>query len=249
MGPREDNNRNVPARNTEMYNPSPDELNNPEIEPVCRKYAELRYRLLSYNYTLAWEARQTGLPMMRAMWIHYPGDINALGKGDQYLWGRDMLIAPVYEPGARQRVVYLPEGKWYDWFTNNLIGGGRDYTRQVDLETMPIFVRAGAIIPIDPLRQYVSEEVEDDLTFRIYTGADGDYTLYEDDGISNDYLEGKGYNIIIFRWNDASRTFEIDPSVLGMNGNMQRTFKVLTVPDGKTYEFLFDGKSITRVLD
>ena len=249
MGPREDNNRNVPARNTEMYNPSPDELNNPEIEPVCRKYAELRYRLLSYNYTLAWEARQTGLPMMRAMWIHYPGEINALGKGDQYLWGRDMLIAPVYEPGARQRVVYLPEGKWYDWFTNNLIGGGRDYTRQVDLETMPIFVRAGAIIPIDPLRQYVSEEVEDDLTFRIYTGADGDYTLYEDDGISNDYLEGKGYNIIIFRWNDASRTFEIDPSVLGMNGNMQRTFKVLTVPDGKTYEFLFDGKSITRVLD
>lgn len=249
MGPREDNNRNVPARNTEMYNPSPKELNNPAIEPVCRKYAELRYRLLSYNYTLAWEARQTGLPMMRAMWIHYPGDVNALGKGDQYLWGRDMLIAPVYKPGARQRVVYLPEGRWYDWFTNTLIEGGSDYTRQVDLETMPIFVRAGSVIPIDPLRQYVSEEVEEDLTFRIYTGADGDYTLYEDDGISNDYLRDTGYNIIRMLWDDASRTFKIDPSVLKMNGNAQRTFKVTTIPDGKTYEILFDGNPVKRVLD
>ena len=171
-------------------------LNNPAIEPVCRKYAELRYQLLSYNYTLAWEARETGLPMMRAMWIHYPGDRKALGKGDQYLWGRDLLIAPVYRPGARTRTVYLPEGNWYDWFTNTLISGGSDYTRQVDLETMPIFVRAGSIIPVDPVRQYVSEEVEDDLTFRIYTGADGEYTLYEDDSISNDYLRDKGYNTI-----------------------------------------------------
>ncbi|MHC1730510.1 MAG: TIM-barrel domain-containing protein [Bacteroidales bacterium] len=249
MGPREDNNRNVPARDTEMFNPSPKELNNPAIEPVCKKYAELRYQLLSYNYTLAWEARQTGLPMMRAMWIHYPGDMKALGKGDQYLWGRDMLIAPVYMPGARQRVVYLPEGKWYDWFTNTLIEGGRDYTRSVDLETMPIFVRAGSVIPMDPLRQYVSEEVEEDLTFRIYTGADGEYTLYEDDGISNDYLRDTGYNIIRLQWDDASRTFTVDPSAMKMNGNAQQTFKVITLPDGKTYEFLFDGKPVKQVLD
>ena len=249
MGPREDNNRNVPARNTEMYNPSPGELNNPAIEPVCRKYAELRYQLLSYNYTLAWEARQTGLPMMRAMWIHYPGDMTALGKGDQYLWGRDMLIAPVYQPGARQRVVYLPEGRWYDWFTNTLIEGGGDYTRQVDLETMPIFVRAGSVIPIDPARQFVSEKVEDDLTFRIYTGADGEYTLYEDDGISNDYLRDKGYNLIRLQWDDASRTLKIDPSVMKLTGNTQRTFKVLTIPDGKAYEIQFDGNPVKQVLD
>ena len=249
MGPREDNNRNVPARNTEMYNPSPDELNNPAIEPVCRKYAELRYRLLSYNYTLAWEARETGLPMMRAMWIHYPGDLKGLGKGDQYLWGRDMLVAPVYQPGARERTVYLPEGIWYDWFTDAPVEGGRDYTRPVDLETMPIFVRAGAIIPTDPLRQYVTEEVEEDLTFRIYTGADGDYTLYEDDGISNDYLRGKGYNVIRLHWDDASGTLEIDPSVMKLNGNKERTFRVVTIPDGKTCEFRFDGNPVRQVLD
>ncbi|HCM60309.1 MAG TPA: hypothetical protein DIS74_08065 [Bacteroidales bacterium] len=249
MGPREDNNRNVPARNTEMYNPSPQELNNPAIEPVCRKYAELRYQLLSYNYTLAWEARETGLPMMRAMWIHYPGDRKALGKGDQYLWGRDLLIAPVYRPGARTRTVYLPEGNWYDWFTNTLISGGSDYTRQVDLETMPIFVRAGSIIPVDPVRQYVSEEVEDDLTFRIYTGADGEYILYEDDGISNEYLRDKGYNLIRLLWDNASGTLKIDPSVMKLTGNTPRTFKVTTIPDGKVYEIEFDGKSVTRKLE
>jgi alpha-glucosidase/alpha-D-xyloside xylohydrolase len=248
MGPREDNNRNTPARNTEMYNPSPNELNNPEIEPVCRKYAQLRYMLLSYNYTMAWEARETGLPMMRAMWIHYPDDVNALCRGDQYLWGRDMLIAPVYEPGATSRTVYLPEGRWYDWFDNTLIDGGRDYTREVDLETMPIFVRAGAIIPVDPLRQYVSEKVNGDLTFRIYTGADGDYTLYEDDGISNDYLKGTGYNVIRLTWDDASASFSIDPLELGMSRELPRMFKVITIPDGKTFEIRFEGRVVRQVL-
>ena len=249
MGPREDNNRNIPARNTEMYNPSPAELNNPAIEPVCRKYAELRYQLLSYNYTLAWEARETGLPMMRAMWIHYPEDLKALGMGDQYLWGRDMLIAPVYEPGATERTVYLPEGRWYDWFDGTVIEGGREYAREVDLGTMPIFVRAGSIIPIDPPRQYVSEQVEGDLTFRIYTGADGEYTLYEDDGISNDYLRGKGYNIIRFIWDDDTRTFTADPEKLGMNNDTTRTFKAITIPDGKSYELVFDGKKLVTIFD
>lgn len=249
MGPREDNNRNIPARNTDMYNPSPAELNNPAIEPVCRKYAELRYQLLSYNYTLAWVARETGLPMMRAMWIHYPEDLNALGRGDQYLWGRDMLIAPVYEPGATERKLYLPEGRWYEWFSNKLTEGGRDYSTPVDLETMPVFVRAGSIIPMDPPRQYVSEPVEGDLTFRIYTGANGGYTLYEDDGISNEYLKNRGYNIIKLTWDDESKTFTIDPSVLGMNGDTTRTFKAITLPDGRSYELVFNGKRLETVLD
>jgi alpha-glucosidase/alpha-D-xyloside xylohydrolase len=250
MGPREDNNRNIPAKNTELYNPSPDELNNPAIEPVCRKYAELRYRLLTYNYTLAWEARETGLPMMRAMWIHYPDDPKAVAMGNQYLWGRDMLIAPVYEPGATERTVYLPDGKWYDWFTNTLIQGGKDYTRPVDLETMPIFIRAGSIIPVDPLRQYVSEKVEGDLTLRIYTGEDGDYTLYEDDGISNDYLKDTNYNILRLRWNDDKRALTIEPVALKMNtGTSPRTFKVITLPEEKSYDVVFDGNLKESILD
>ncbi len=249
MGPREDNNRNVPAPNTEMYNPSPSELNNPKIEPVCRKYAELRYQLLSYNYTLAWEARETGLPMMRAMWIHYPDDMNAIGIADQYLWGRHMLIAPVYEPGATERVIYLPDGTWYDWFTNDIIEGGSSQSRPVDLETMPILVKAGAIIPTDPVRQYVSEKVEGDLTFRIYTGSDGEYTLYEDDGISNDYLKGTNYNVIHLIWNDETRNLTIEPVVMSMSGNSQRKFKAITLPDEKTYEIVLNGHKMDLKLE
>ena len=93
-------------------------MNNPAIEPVAKKYAELRYQLMPYTYTLAWEARDTGLPLMRAMWLHYPTDERARGLGNQFLWGRDLLVAPVFTKGATSRDVYLPKGEWYDWWTN-----------------------------------------------------------------------------------------------------------------------------------
>ena len=93
-------------------------MNNPAIEPIARKYDELRYQLMPYTYTLAWEARDSGLPLMRAMWLHYPDDPRARGLGTQYLWGRDLLIAPVFTKGATSRDVYLPKGDWYDWWTN-----------------------------------------------------------------------------------------------------------------------------------
>ena len=91
---------------------------------------------------------------MRAMWLHYPDDVRARGLGTQFMWGRDLLVAPVFTKGATSREVYLPTGDWYDWWTNAKTTGGRTVTRQVDLATMPIYVRAGAIIPFDPVRQY-----------------------------------------------------------------------------------------------
>ena len=136
--------------------PKQSEMNNPAIEPICRKYAELRYRLIPYTYTLAAEARETGLPLMRAMWLHYPDDEKLRGLGTQYLWGRDLLVAPVFKPGAATRDVYLPDGVWYDWWSGEKATGGKTITRNVDLETMPIYVRAGAIIPFDPVRQYMT---------------------------------------------------------------------------------------------
>ena len=110
-------------------NPLLSELNNPAIELVCKQFAELRYQLIPYTYTLAWQARDTGMPLMRAMWLHYPGDENARGLGNQYLWGRDMLVAPVFTQGAVARDIYLPEGQWYDWWTNAKITGGQTVTR------------------------------------------------------------------------------------------------------------------------
>lgn len=186
------------------------EMNNPLIEPVVKKYDELRYQLLPYTYTLAWEARQTGMPLLRALWLHYPDDEKARGMGSEYLWGRDLLIAPVFEKEATSREVYLPKGDWYDWWTNTRHTGGQSVRREVDLSIMPIYVRAGAIIPFDPIRQYTSERVKEPTTLRIYPGADGVFTLYEDDGISLDYLRGKA-SWILMTWNDKDRTLRMQP--------------------------------------
>jgi alpha-glucosidase (family GH31 glycosyl hydrolase) len=232
-----------PKEGTE--NPLESELNNPEIEIVCRKYAELRYRFLSYNYTLAWESRSKGLPMMRAMWLHYAEDKVATAKGDQYLWGKDMIIAPVYEKGASMRKVYLPEGIWYDWWDNTEYMGGKDVEREVALDIIPIFVRAGAIIPFDPLRQYTSEPVDMPIEIKVFRGDDGSFTMYEDDGISLDYLENKNITLTDFIWNDEAGSLTIEPNVnKGVESNKQRKFKVILLPSKETKTITYNGKSI-----
>ena len=184
-------------------------MNDPSVEPVVKRFAELRYQLLSYNYTLAWEARETGLPMMRAMWLHFPEDERARGLGNQFLWGRDLLVAPVFERAATQRQVHLPRGDWYDWWTKEKLPGQQTVTRDVDLATMPIYVRAGAILPFDPIRQFTAQAVETPLTLLVHTGANGTYTLYEDDGISLDYLQGESAKTR-FDWDDNSSTLVIE---------------------------------------
>ncbi len=229
-------------------NPLVSELNNPEIEVVCRNYAELRYRLLSYNYTLAWQARDKGMPMMRAMWLHYPGDKLAAGVGNQYLWGEDMLVAPVYEKGATERHVYLPEGQWYDWWNNDKHEGGRYIARSVNLDIMPLFVKAGAIIPFDPLRQYTSQPVDEPVEIRLYTGADGSFTLYEDDGISLDYLESKGVSLTGFSWDDSGRILTVSPQKTAVAApGESREFKVVLLPSGETRNVVYTGSELEVV--
>jgi len=213
--------------------PLESELNNPLIEPVVKKYTELRYCLLPYNYSLAWEARNKGMPLMRALWLHYPGDATACATGDQYLWGRDIMVAPVYQKGAVSRKVYLPEGVWYDWWTNERISGGKAVLKQVDLSVMPLYVRAGAIIPFDPVRQYTEQPVEAPTTLRIYRGADGNYILYDDDGISQDYLQGE-YFLTRLVWDDNKGVLTIEPGKddQGRQHGTPRAFRIETVPDG-----------------
>ena len=124
------------------------------MEPICRKYLELRYRMMPYLYSAVRECTQTGMPVMRALWLHYPDDAAAVARGDQFLWGRDLLVAPVVEQGATARKVYLPRGSWYDFWNGERVEGGREISRTVDLETMPLYVRAGAIVPMGPVKQY-----------------------------------------------------------------------------------------------
>jgi alpha-glucosidase (family GH31 glycosyl hydrolase) len=193
--------------------PDASELHNAEIEPICRKFLELRYRLLPYNYTLIREACDNGVPPMRALWLHYPNDAEGVKLGDEYLWGRDILVAPVVEKGAKSRRVYLPQGKWYDWWTDKTFDGGKWIEREVDLATMPLYARAGAIVPLDPVRQFTAQEVSEPTTLRIHPGADGAFTLYDDDGQTLGYRDGSDAKTvwIAFRWNDAERRLTLEP--------------------------------------
>jgi alpha-glucosidase (family GH31 glycosyl hydrolase) len=227
-------------------NPLPSELGNRAIEGIARKYAELRYRLLPYNYALAWQARNTGMPLMRPLWLHYPQDDLAAGIGTEYLWGRDLLVAPVVESGTMVREVYLPQGLWYDWWSGERQPGGGTVTRVVDLETMPLYARAGAIIPLDPPRQYISQDVTEPTELRVYRGSDGEFTLYDDDGITLNYLEGKA-TLTRLTWNDEASTLTIAP-VSSNNAERRpdsRQFRIDLVPDDKSRLVTYLGKRVT----
>ena len=188
--------------------PDPKELHNAAVEPICRKYLDLRYQLMPYLYSLVRETHDSGMPIMRAMWLHYPDDPRAVGRSDQYLWGKDMLVAPVIEAGAAARQVYLPRGGWYDFWTGERSDGGRQIERKVDLATLPLYVRAGAILPMGPTRQYVTQPVDKPLSVRIYPGADGQFFLYEDDGASFAYERGEFLRLQM-QWNDRSRQLRL----------------------------------------
>jgi alpha-glucosidase/alpha-D-xyloside xylohydrolase len=186
----------------------PKELHNAAVEPICRKYLELRYRMMPYLYSAVREATVTGMPVIRALWLHYPDDPVAVSRGDQYLWGRDVLVAPVVEQGATSRKLYLPRGNWYDFWTNERIEGGREITRKVDLETIPIYVRAGAIVPMGPVKQYTAEKVDAPLSVAIYPGANGSFLLYDDDGASFNYRKGEWMGLQL-AWNDARKSLSV----------------------------------------
>jgi len=229
--------------------PDPGELHNAEVEPICRKYLELRYRLLPYNYTLCREAYDTGLPLIRPLWLHYPEDPRAVTRGDEYLWGRDLLVAPVAAKGALQRTLYLPEGDWYDFWTGERHSGKRELTRTVDLTTLPLFVRAGAVLPLDLPRQYVAQPTDQPTTIRIYPGRDGEFRWYEDDGTTLDYLQGK-FTRTRLTWNDREQRLWIEPEGGGPVSRREpdvispRTFIIEVVPGGRRHTVQYAGKRV-----
>jgi alpha-glucosidase/alpha-D-xyloside xylohydrolase len=210
--------------------PDASELHNPRIEPICRRYLQLRYRLMPYLYSAVREAHDTGMPIMRALWLHYPDDPRAVTHGDEYLWGRDILVAPVVEKGVSKRTLYLPRGSWYDYWTRTPVMGGQEVTRYVNLATMPIYVRAGAILPTDPSRQYVDEPSDQPTTLNVYPGADGEFVLYEDDGRSiDDTVAGAMWTSV--RWDDKARTLTLEPNAKSTKKiDKPRRFEVLLLP-------------------
>src|SRR5215831_3052284 len=184
--------------------PDSGQLHDARVEPICRKYLELRYRLLPYLYSTVRECSTTGMPVMRALWLHFPDDPRAVESGDQYLWGPNILVAPVVERAATSRRVYLPRSSWYDFWTNQRIEGGQEISRPVDLETTPLYVRAGSIVPLGPVKQYADERVDEPLSISIYPGSDATFVLYEDDGLSFNHRRGEWMGIQI-RWKEKEK--------------------------------------------
>jgi alpha-glucosidase/alpha-D-xyloside xylohydrolase len=223
---------------------APAELKNPKVEPICRKYLDLRSRLMPYLYSAVRDCCETGIPIIRAMWIHDPADPIAVARGDQYLWGPDILVAPVVDKGATSRRLYLPRGDWFDFWTNEKQQGGREIDRAVDLETMPLFVRAGAVIPMGPIKQYVDEPGDEPLELVVYPGANGASAMYEDDGKSFDYKKG-AFMKMTMNWNDRTRQLTLGLAQGSrMLAPMRRTIRVKLAGTTVAKSVVFSGQRV-----
>jgi len=174
-----------------------------------RQDVELRYRLLPYLYSTSWAVHDQQKSLMRALVFDFRGDPRALQVDDEYLFGTAFLVAPVLEPGARSRKVYLPgTDRWFDFWTGHATHGGQSMDYAVDLSTLPVFVRAGSIVPIGPVRPYADAPSEEPLELRVYPGRDGRFVLYDDSGDGYGYLRGERSTVTI-DWNQSSRHVRI----------------------------------------
>jgi alpha-glucosidase (family GH31 glycosyl hydrolase) len=196
--------------NAASFLPKPEDLHNTQVEPICRKFLETRYRLMPYLYSAVAETHRTGLPVIRGLWLHYPKDAKALAVEDAYLFGPHLLVAPVVELAAKERKIYLPDGVWWDFWTGQKVNDAGEITTPVTLDSTPVFVRAGAIVPTGPVKQYTAEPSTQPIRLTVYPGADGRFSFYEDDGISFAYERGD-FTIIEMIWTDATRTLVLKP--------------------------------------
>jgi alpha-D-xyloside xylohydrolase len=178
-----------------------------QAEPILEKYLKLRYQLLPYIYSLGYDTYQTGAPYMRALFMDFPQDPKAAGLHDEYMFGPAFLIAPVTEQGATSRAVYLPAGAgWYNYWTNQRLHGGQTIQVDAPIDTLPIFVRAGSILPLGDAIESTSQ-VQKIVKLRVYPGADAEFALYQDDGTTYAYEKGDS-RITRLHWNDA--TYKLD---------------------------------------
>lgn len=196
-------------------------------------FDRLRYRFLPYVYSLAGEVTRRGSTILRPLGLEFPQDAQARGVADQLLFGHAFLVSPVTTYQARQRSVYLPAGtQWYDFWTGVPTKGGQTIAASAPFERIPVHVRAGSIIPFGPELRYTSEKPADPITLVVYAGADADFTLYEDDGLTYAYEKG-AYTTIPLHWDDRAGKLTIGQRAGQYPGMLnERTFHVVVVkPD------------------
>lgn len=199
-----------------------------QTENNIRKMLNLRYRLMPYIYSEGWQVTKNGSTMMRPLIMDFQNDENALKQQYEFMFGKNILTAPVTEPNLKELNVYLPQScNWYDFWTGKNYEGGQTIKTDAPLDKIPIFVKAGSIIPLGKLMQYTGEKSADTLEIRIYKGADGKYELYEDQNDNYNYEKGI-YSTIKFSWNDATKTLKIEKRK-GEFPGMLKTRKFLVV--------------------
>ena len=155
-----------------------------------------------------YETHTTGLPIIRSLGLAFPEDEKAWATVDAYLFGPNLLAAPVFESGATSRKLTLPQGTWWNFWTAQQVEGGSNVTVDAPLDSMPLLVRAGAIVPTGPVKQYAEEPSSEPLTLTVYPGANGAFTFYDDDGMSFAYERGD-FEEIAMRWDDGAKTLTL----------------------------------------
>jgi alpha-D-xyloside xylohydrolase len=210
-------------------------------------YDQLRYRLLPYIYTLAADTHHRDGIIMRALVMDFPNDPNVRSINDQYLFGHAFLVSPVTEYKARSRAVYLPKGTvWYDFYSGERSAGGQTINSTAPLERMPIYVKAGAIVPTGAAIQYSAQSPNAPITINVFTGANGEFDLYEDDGVSYGYERGE-FSRIPLQYDDATKTLTIGDRFGRFPGMSEsRTFNVRWITPGKSATN-FDSPADTKV--
>ena len=203
----------------------------PDAQQILTEFDTLRYRLLPYIYSLAWMTTNQAYTPMRPLVMDFRTDIEAANIGDQFLFGPAFLVSPVTEPGVNRRRLYLPAGKWYDFWSGGAVEGPRRLDAAAPLERLPLYMRAGSIVPLGPALEWSQEKPEDPIEIRVYPGADGEFTLYEDENDNYNYEKGV-YATISLSWDDARQVLTIGDRQGKFPGMLKnRTFHVVVVRD------------------
>ena len=220
----------------------------PETDTISRKYIGLRYRLLPYIYSNAARVSSEGYTLMRPLVMDFPADEEALRQKYQYMFGPSILVSPIVEPGVSQWTTYLPGGTdWYDFRDGRRYSGGKEVTTSESISTIPVFVRAGSILPLGASRQYTSENPDAPTDIIVYPGGDASFTLYEDEGDNYNYEHG-AFSTVTFTWDEGSRTLSIGDrrgSYQGMPAT--RVFNITAI-DGDSINIKYDGNPVKMKL-
>ena len=204
----------------------------PDAQKILVDYDNLRYRLLPYIYSEAWQVTSNHDTLMRPLVMDWRDDVEAQNTGDEYLFGPAILVSPVTTYGATSRSVYLPKATWYDFWTGVKVEGGKRIEADAPLAKVPLYVRAGSIVPMGPTMEWSTEKAADPIELRVYPGADGDFTLYEDENDNYDYAKGQ-HATIQLHWNDAARTLNFGARQGRFPGMLEKhTFNVVIVGKG-----------------